>query len=414
IFPTAPVITAPTNACASSFALPSVPAIAGFTIQFSIDGGAFSSSPSVPSSTGCHTVQAQYVLTANCGITLAGATGSGACGASNIESVVIFPPAPPAPTVNPGCGPITVTPPASIAGFNIEYSFDNGSNWGPNTPPTADNCTGYFIRTRYVTAAPCGSIPAGTASTIAGCDQSPATIRAINQSSPLLSGVPSDVSVDCSSVPPVPTVTATDPCNGSSLAVTYSFITTAGSCGGNYIITRTWTATNLCGTTTSTSQLITVTDVTGPVLAGVPANISADCGSVPAPAVVTATDNCSSIPGGVVLTTSTTPGSCAGNYILTRTWTATDQCGNSTSASQVITVTDVTPPVLTCPPAQFLCQNAGPNFTIPTLAATDNCSAFGAFTISYQVTGATSRSGTGIDASGTFNLGVSTITWTVN
>jgi hypothetical protein len=34
-------------------------------------------------------------------------------------------------------------------------------------------------------------------------------------------------------------------------------------------------------------------------------------------------------------------------------------------------------------------------------------------TITYQVTGATTRSGTGTDASGVFNQGASTITWTV-
>jgi len=43
------------------------------------------------------------------------------------------------------------------------------------------------------------------------------------------------------------------------------------------------------------------------------------------------------------------PGLCPNNYTLRRTWTATDQCSNSTSATQVITVHDNTPPVIGCP-----------------------------------------------------------------
>jgi hypothetical protein len=414
IFPAGPVISNSTSTCQSSFSLPSLPAISGFTIEYSLDGGSFVAAASVPTTPGCHTVQARYVLAANCGSTTTGTAGSGACAAGNTENIVIFPTAPSAPVVNSGCGPIVVTPPASVSGFNIEYSFDDGMTWGANTPPTADNCSGYHIRTRYVTASNCGSIAAGTASTDAACAQSPATIRAINQSSPALSGVPANVSVDCGSVPSPPTVTATDPCNGQPLTVVYSSSTTPGSCAGNYVITRTWTATNLCGTSTVATQVITVTDVTGPVLTGVPGTANVSCTSVPAPANVTATDNCSAIPLGVVLTTTTVQGPCAGNYTLTRTWTATDECGNSTSASQVINVIDNVAPVITCPSAQTFCEVAGNNFTIPQVTATDNCTAVANLTFTYQITGATSRNGTGTDASGLFNPGLSTITWTVN
>jgi hypothetical protein len=44
------------------------------------------------------------------------------------------------------------------------------------------------------------------------------------------------------------------------------------------------------------------------------------------------------------------------------------------------------------------------------MTATDNC---GIATITYRITGATTRNGSGNNASGTFNLGLSTITWTV-
>ncbi|HRO73782.1 MAG TPA: hypothetical protein PK611_08935, partial [Saprospiraceae bacterium] len=94
IFPAAPVIAAPANTCASAFTLPSVPAVTGFNVQWSIDGGAFTSTPVIPTTPGCHNVRAQYVLGAACGTTPAGATGSGACGISNRVNVFIFPQAP--------------------------------------------------------------------------------------------------------------------------------------------------------------------------------------------------------------------------------------------------------------------------------------------------------------------------------
>ncbi len=54
-----------------------------------------------------------------------------------------------------------------------------------------------------------------------------------------------------------------------------------GACPGNYVLTRTWTATDDCGNSTSGSQVITVRDNSKPVLVGVPADIAAACDNVP-------------------------------------------------------------------------------------------------------------------------------------
>lgn len=56
------------------------------------------------------------------------------------------------------------------------------------------------------------------------------------------------------------------------------------------------------------------------------------------------------------------------------------------------------------------CGNSTGSYIIPRLVATDNC---GPAIISYAISGATSRSGAGDNASGQFNTGTSTITWTV-
>ncbi|MCO6484665.1 MAG: gliding motility-associated C-terminal domain-containing protein [Saprospiraceae bacterium] len=66
--------------------------------------------------------------------------------------------------------------------------------------------------------------------------------------------------------------------------------------------------------------------------------------------VVTATDNCD-LQVTVTLEEEEIEGTCEGAYILIRRWTATDNCGNTATGEQRITVGDGTPPVLVGVPA---------------------------------------------------------------
>ena len=71
-------------------------------------------------------------------------------------------------------------------------------------------------------------------------------------------------------------MTATDNCD-TDVPVTFSELSTVvDGCG---TITRTWTATDACGNTTTATQTITVEDNIAPVLSGVPAAITAQCGA---------------------------------------------------------------------------------------------------------------------------------------
>ena len=121
---------------------------------------------------------------------------------------------------------------------------------------------------------------------------------------------------------------------------------------------------------------ITTNDAIPPVITGIPANVSVECGSVPPVATtVTAGDNCDSNPV-LTFTEIQTPGNCDGRYTLTRTWTATDDFGNSVSQSQTITVTDTTPPVITLPAASLSleCYDAAlVNTWMATASAQDVC-----------------------------------------
>ncbi|SHJ21314.1 HYR domain-containing protein [Tangfeifania diversioriginum] len=184
VLPEPPVLNTPNNTCNTTFTLPSVPAISGFSVEWKIDGNDWAATPTLPTDPGCHTIQARYVLENECGTLPASATGDEDC-VSNIVSVVIYPPAPPAPEVSAGCGPFEVTPPADIGGFNIEYSFDDGDTWGSsNQSPAGDDCSGYEVKTRYVLADDCGNTNAGDASSSLACSESDATLRIIDTTPP--------------------------------------------------------------------------------------------------------------------------------------------------------------------------------------------------------------------------------------
>ena len=197
-----------------------------------------------------------------------------------------------------------------------------------------------------------------------------ATFTIVDITAPILSSVPANVTVDCSAVPLAATLTASDNCDATPI-VTFNEVRTEGACPNSYILTRTWTAKDACSNTSSVSQIITIQDLTAPVLSDAPANVTVECNAVPLAATLTAKDNCDATPI-VTFNEVRTEGACPNSYILTRTWTAKDACSNTSSVSQAITVQDVTAPVLSDAPANVTVQcNAIP--LAATLTASDNC-----------------------------------------
>lgn len=66
--------------------------------------------------------------------------------------------------------------------------------------------------------------------------------------------LPSDITIECNSVPSAVVLTATDNCGTAT--VTYNEVTTPDSCSNNYTLIRTWTATDQCGNSTTHSQRV--------------------------------------------------------------------------------------------------------------------------------------------------------------
>src|SRR5262249_49747987 len=147
-------------------------------------------------------------------------------------------------------------------------------------------------------------------------------------------------------------VVATDNCGGTTV-ITHGDQTIPGTCANKFVVMRTYTATDICGNSSSRTQTITVNDTNAPAITSIPTNVTVQCASaLPAPndAAVVAADSCGGAP---VITHSdqTIPGSCANKFTVKRTYTATDACGNSSSMTQTITVNDTTAPAITSIPA---------------------------------------------------------------
>jgi large repetitive protein len=158
----------------------------------------------------------------------------------------------------------------------------------------------------------------------------------------------------------------------------------AGSPANPFVITRTFTATDGVGNSSSAVQTITVADGTAPTITAQP-NASYQCVSeVPAAnaSQASASDNCAAPSVTVIDTNNGGAGSAASPLIITRTFRATDAAGNSSIAAQTITVIDSTPPTLSVPGANPLVVECHSTFVDPGAIAGDACDASVPVTVS--------------------------------
>ena len=91
------------------------------------------------------------------------------------------------------------------------------------------------------------------------------TITVQDTTAPEFTFVPADYTVECSEEMPMDDATAV-----AAVTIEVESETTPGNATGNYVITRTFTATDDAGNSTSTSQTITVVDT--PLILNVPAD----------------------------------------------------------------------------------------------------------------------------------------------
>jgi hypothetical protein len=194
------------------------------------------------------------------------------------------------------------------------------------------------------------------------------TIVVVDTTAPYFVSVAPSVTIECDQDMPVPAAEVADNCGDATWTV--SGVTSPGQCANEYVMVRTYTATDACGNTATAEQVITIVDTTAPFFISVAPSVTIECDQdMPAPAAEVG-DNC----GDATWTVSgvTTPGECANEYVMVRTYVATDACGNMTEATQTITVIDTTAPVFTFVAGDVTVQ-CDQELPAPAAQVTDNC-----------------------------------------
>ncbi|MCI0748127.1 MAG: hypothetical protein L0Y58_22200 [Verrucomicrobia subdivision 3 bacterium] len=293
----------------------------------------------------CGSVSVSYTdaVTNNCGVSKVITrtwTATDECGnrSSCVQTITVR------DTVKP-----TIVCPANVV---LECSADTGTN-ATGVATAQDACGAVTIRHSDAVTENCGDtkVISRTWTATDECGNSVSCVQTITVRDTVAPTIncPPNLVLDC----PADTrtnvtgvATAQDVCGG--VTITYSDSTT-NNCTGTKVIARTWTATDECGNRSSCVQTITVQDIAKPILT-IPIDRVLQCPAdtrTNLTGVAIATDTCSAatVRYSDVVTTN-----CGGTKVIARTWTATDQCGNASSGVQTITVQDLIPPTLACPP----------------------------------------------------------------
>ncbi len=184
--------------------------------------------------------------------------------------------------------------------------------------------------------------------------------------------------------------------------------------------TVTWTATDINGNQNSCSYEVVVNDTLPPEFVNCSAkdtftvaSHSSTCKGSAIWSTPMATDACGEV------TVAQTEGPPSGSVLdigyYTIEYTATDASGNEATCSFVLNITDTEGAVIVCPPDFYekndegVCTWTAPEKSLIPLLAISNCP----FDITYEITGATNATGADDVSGTTFNMGTSTVTYTI-
>ena len=199
-----------------------------------------------------------------------------------------------------------------------------------------------------------------------------------------------DITVSCDSVP-LPFIVSPSEvianCGGpEGLLIEVDSFLIEGDCPNEYTFGYTVTVSDTCGNSTAYSQTIHVIDTSAPeILTALPVpDVTISCHSDPTPFIIGSADlldNCSVSDNLLIeVDSSIIEGSCPANYVFAYTVTITDECSNSTSYSQSISVVDTLAPELlvSLPPQDITvdCDSDPSLFIVGEGEVSDNCTAF--------------------------------------
>src|SRR5437868_6394548 len=307
-------------------------------------------------------------------------TAADACGNSSTESRTVswtYDVTPPTitstgTTTTLGCNPTAENIDAALGSATATDNCGTPALTSSDGTVASNGCDRTQTRTWTATDA-CGNTSTASRTVSWTYDVTPPTITATGTTTTLGCN-PTAANIDAA----LGSATATDNCGTPALTSSDGIV---ASNGCDRTQTRTWTATDGCGNTSTESRTVSWTfDITAPVITATGTTTTLGCNPTAADidaalGSATATDNC----GTPILTSS--DGTVASNGCdrsETRTWTATDACGNTSTASRTVSWTyDVTAPTIT---ATGTTTTLGCNPTaadidgaLGSATATDNC-----------------------------------------
>ena len=164
------------------------------------------------------------------------------------------------------------------------------------------------------------------------------TITVIDHTPPVIQCA-GDKTVVAGSVWSFDTPTAIDGCSTNTISVVGTV--TNGLCGDGFVATRTWSATDACGNSSTCNQTVTVQDTSAPTIICA-TNKTVECGSA------WTFDAPNAGIHQVSILNTVTNSLCGNTFTATRTWQAVNDCGTFSQCSQTVTVQDSTPPTINC------------------------------------------------------------------
>ena len=308
-----------------------------------------------PATIGCYTMSRVYTLTDACG------------NATEIQQTIHVEDNTP-PTYN---GPGAISIPAEQYDVDGAYPPDSvwafavGSEWTSFPIGYIDDCSGMFTCTAedFPLSGGCANQPHPeygedmqsatylrklTITDLCGNESTAEVIiNLVDEDAPVFDFVPEDYTVSCAEEVVLHWPLYSDLVD-ENLDTTYTEVVSNQTCDNRYTITRTWRIVDNCDNEAQATQVITVDDQIAPTFTYVPADYTVECAEDVEYEMAVATDNCLS--GANVTRSDDTDidSACTGNRVITRTFTATDACGNTSTATQIITVADITPPAIEC------------------------------------------------------------------